>query len=120
MVDIVASLISLCTLAVSGGAKALKEIQKRTFSEPERELMITAAQSGEFYIMSVEEIPNWVRIGGKDFYDIHAPAISAKYLSAFKSLCERGYIEHVNGILFRLTSTGFEKARQVAKYPNAG
>ena len=93
----------------------MKEVQKRAFSEPERELMLTAAKSGEFYIMSVEEISAWVRVERKDFCDISDTAISTKYTDAFKSLCERGYIQHVNGMLFKLTNSGFEKARQLAK-----
>ena len=42
-------------------------------------------------------------------------AFAAKYLEAFKNLCERGYIVHEGGHLFMLSGTGFEKARELAK-----
>ena len=115
MIDIVA-LASLCKLAIEGGNKVLEEYKKRTLSEAEKELLIAAAKLGEFYILSVEEVPNWVRVGRKNFCDDIAgdPAIAAKYLDAFTSLCKRGYIKHDDGILFRLTYAGFEKARQLA------
>ena len=78
--------------------------------------MITASKKGEFHILSVDEVPNWVRIERRDFCDVNMqdPAIAAKYLDAFKNLCERGYIYPDGGILFRLTSAGFEKARKLA------
>ncbi len=113
MID-VASLVAVCQLVISGGNKAIKEIAKKKLSETEKELMIAAAKNGEFYILSVDELPNWVRIERKDFCDVNDPAIATKYLYAFKNLCERGYIYHDNGILFRLTSAGFEKARKLA------
>ena len=106
--------ISLCQIAVKGGRKAIEQYKKKKLSEAEEELMITAAKRGEFYILSVDEVPNWVRIERKDFYDVNDPAIAIKYLDAFKNLCERGYIYHDGGILFRLTSIGFKKARKLA------
>ncbi len=112
MIDVV-SLVAVCQLVISGGNKAIKEIVKKKFSETEKELMITATKNGEFYILSVDEVPNWVRIERKDFCDVNDPAIAIKYLDAFKNLCERGYIYHDSGILFRLTSVGFEKARKL-------
>ena len=115
MIDLVA-LASLCKLAIEGGNKVLEEYKKRTLSEAEKELLIAAAKEGEFYIISVNEVPNWVRVGRKDFIDHKAgdPAIATKYLDAFTNLCKRAYIEPDHGILFRLTYTGFEKARQLA------
>ena len=76
--------------------------------------MIVAAKLGEFLILSTDEVPNWVRVESKDFCDINDPAVTAKYIYAFKNLCERGYIEYDGGSLVRLTYPGFEKARQLA------
>jgi hypothetical protein len=39
--------------------------RKRTFSELEKELLIASAKKREFCILSVDEIPNWIRIEGK-------------------------------------------------------
>ena len=116
MIDI-AALASICKLAIEGGNRVLEEYKKRKLSEAEKELLIAAAQLGEFHIMSANEIPDWIRVGRKNFpEDISGdPAITEKYHEAFESLCKRGYIRHDVGILFRLTSKGFEKARQIAK-----
>ena len=110
MIDFVTLAISLCSIAVKGGSKAIEQYKKKKLSEAQKELLITAAKKCEFYILSVDEVPNWVRIERKDFCDVNDPAIAIKYLDAFKNLCERGYIYHDSGILFRLTSIGFEKA----------
>jgi hypothetical protein len=114
MIDVVASLVSLCKLAVEGG-KIYEEFKRRKLSDAEKELLVTTAEDGEFYIMQVEEAPVWVRAGGKDFMDADDPAIAAKYTEAFKSLCKRSYIEPDHGNLFRLTSEGFKKARKLVK-----
>jgi len=115
MVDIL-TLASLCKLAIEGGNKVLEEYKRRKLSEAEKELLIAAAEDGEFLVIHLNEVPNSIRVGRKDFIDHKAgdPAIAAKYFDAFTNLCKRGYIEHDDGILFRLTYAGFEKARQLA------
>ncbi len=112
----IATLVSLCQITIKGGSKAIEQYKKKKLSEAQKELMITASKKGEFHILSVDEVPNWVRIERRDFCDVNMqdPAIAAKYLDAFKNLCERGYIYPDGGILFRLTSAGFEKARKLA------
>jgi hypothetical protein len=116
MIDIIA-LVAICKLAIEGGNKVLEEYKKRKLSEAEKELLIAAAQLGEFHILSADEVPNWIRVGRKNFPDDIAgdPAIAEKYHNAFESLCKRGYIRHDDGILFRLTDAGFKKARQLAR-----
>jgi len=115
MVDIL-TLASLCKLAIEGGNKVLEEYKRRKLSEAEKELLIAAAEDGEFLVIHLNEVPNSIRVVRKDFIDHKAgdPAIAAKYFDAFTNLCKRGYIEHDDGILFRLTYAGFEKARQLA------
>ena len=115
MIDIVA-LASLCKLAIEGGNKVLEEYKKKKLSAAEKELLIAAAKDGEFQVIHVNEAPDCIRAGKKNFPEDIAgdPAIAAKYNDAFTSLCKRGYIKHDHGILFRLTYAGFEKARQLA------
>ncbi len=116
MIDIIASLITLCQTALSTG-KFIERYKKKKLSDEERELLIAAAQQGTFHILSVNEIPGaWVRAGGKDFPDTEAgdPAVAAGYLEAFRNLCKRSYIVHEGKCLFMLTGTGFEKARELA------
>jgi len=116
MIDL-ASLVMLCQTALAGGSKVIEGYKKKRLSEAERELLIAAAQQGTFRILCVDQIPgSWVRAGGKDFLNTKTsdPAFAAKYLEAFRNLCERGYIVHEGGHLFMLTGSGFKKARELA------
>jgi len=115
MIDIIA-LAALCKLAIEGGNKVLEAYKKKKLSEAEKELLIAAAKDGEFHIIHVNEAPDIIRAGKKNFPDdiTGDPAIAEKNHDAFESLCKRAYIRHDDGILFRLTSKGFEKARQLA------
>jgi len=115
MIDILA-LASLCKLAIEGVNKVLEEYKKKKLSEAEKELLIAAAENGKFHIRSANGVQNWITAGGKNFPDDIAgdPAITEKYHHEFESLCKRGYVRHDDGILFRLTDEGFEKARQLA------
>ena len=115
MIDI-ASLITLCQTALSSGSRFIESYKKKKISDAERVLLIAAAEQGTFLLRSVDQIPGtWVRAGGKEFLDTETgdPAFAAKYLEAFRSLCERGYVVHEGGYLFMLTGTGFEKARKL-------
>jgi len=114
VIDIIA-LAALCKSAIEGGNRLLEEFKKRRLSEAERELLVAAAEDGEFHIIQVNEAPDCIRAGEKHFPDDIAgdPAITEKYHDAFESLCKRGHLRHDDGILFRLTYAGFEKARQL-------
>ncbi len=116
MIDIIV-LAEICKLAIEGRNKVLEEYKKRKLSEAEKELLIAAAEDGKFLIIRVNEAPDSIRVGGKHFPDdiTGDPAIAEKYHDAFESLCKRGYIRHDDGILFRLTYRGFEKARQLVR-----
>lgn len=108
--------ISLCQIAVKGGSKVAEQYKKKKLSETQKELLIAAAKEGEFYVLSADGVPDWLRVANKNFVDTETndPVIAIKYTEAFKNLCERGYIYHDIGILFRLTLVGFEKARKLA------
>jgi len=112
MID-VASLVALCN-AILSGKKVVAEIRGMAFSSEEKELLIEAAESGKFQLMAVAQFQGtWVRAGRKDFLDRNDPATAARYLEAFRRLCERGLIVHEGGKLFMLTGTGFQKAREL-------
>ena len=115
MIDL-ASLVMLCQTALAGGSKVIEGYKKKRLSEAERELLIAAAQQGTFRLLSVDQISGtWVTAGDKGFLDTETndPAFAAKYLEAFRKLCERGYIVHEGGHLFMLTGSGFKKARDL-------
>jgi len=100
----------LCDLVKNG-----KDLIKKHFpSQAQKELLRSAAQFGEFHILSIDQFAYpIVRAGGIDMGDESDPASLAKYYEAFRPLCENGYVEHAGGALFRLTAGGFEKARSL-------
>lgn len=111
----IASLITLCKTVLTGGSKIVEAYRRKRLCEEEKELLQAAAQNGEFYLPSTDQTGDCVRAGGKDFVDEADPAFAAKYLDAFRSLCERGYINPKGGRLFMLTRIGFKEARQLAQ-----
>ncbi len=113
MVDL-STLISICQTALSAGSKLIEASGRRKLSHEERGLLMAAAEKGEFHVISVGQPPyQWIRSGSKDFSGDNDPAISAMYVEAFRSLCERGLIEHKGGTFFMLTGTGFKTARSL-------
>jgi len=112
----VVSLATLCKTVLTEGSKAIERYRKKKLNEEEKALLRAASERGEFYLESAEQVPGtWVRAGNKYFQSSNDPACAAKYLEAFRSLCERGYIVHERGALFMLTGSGFKKARELTK-----
>ncbi len=118
MIDIT-SLVVLCETALAAGSKAVKAYANKRLSGEEKELLIAAAQTGEFFLIEAANIPGtWVRAGRRQFADLTDPAYAATYLEAFRSLCERGLIVHEGEGTFMLSGSGFRKARQLANVKN--
>ncbi|MGB7061086.1 MAG: hypothetical protein WBF13_01880 [Candidatus Zixiibacteriota bacterium] len=106
---------SICKKALDAGREVLGILSKRKLTEEEKELLKAAAKQGGFQLWSVDQIPGiWLRADGKDFCDEADPACAAGYLEAFQLLCKKGLVRHEAGDLFRLTGSGFEKARGLA------
>lgn len=115
MLDI-AALITLCETVLAGGSKVFEAYRKKKLSEEEKKLLIAVSKRGQFCLISVAQLPGtWVRADDKNFSDQNDPAYAAKFIEAFRSLCERGYIIHKGGESFMLTGSGFDKARALAK-----
>jgi hypothetical protein len=76
--------------------------------------IVHAARDGAFHILGTDFHGPWVRAGTKDFFEQSDRAHQAFYLDAFRSLCERGFVRHEGGHLFRLTGAGFAMARKIA------
>ena len=83
------------------------------FSEEEIELLIAAAERGEFFIHSAEQTGKWVRAGASDFINYDDPEVAARYLDAFESLWASGLIRHDEGNLYVLSGSGFKVAREL-------
>jgi len=114
MIDI-PSLIVLCDAVLTSGNKAIEAYRKKKYSDAEKELLIAAASKGTFLFISLDQ-GTWIRAGDQNFPATEAvdPALTAAYIEAFEHLCERGYIKHDSGMLFKLTAAGFKEARRLA------
>jgi len=111
MIDpIIPVLVALCS-----NANKIKGLVAKHFpSAVEKELLRTAAESGQFTILTASQSPYpFIRAGQSAFGDANDPASMATYLDAFKSLCSNGYVEHAGDQAFRLTKAGFDKARSL-------
>jgi uncharacterized protein YjhX (UPF0386 family) len=93
----------------------LRRWSRRKLSDREREILFECAQEGELYILKDDAFGSRVRAGKKDFLEQTDPAVQERYLEAFQLLSQRGFIRHEDGDFYRLTSRGFERARQIAK-----
>jgi hypothetical protein len=101
------------------GAPLIQKLREQQLSDQERELLIAASADGLFHALDAAQLPAFlIMVGGQQF-----PARTddlaefAVYHEAFASLGRRGLVEHVDGILFRLTASGFDKARYLATHP---
>ena len=114
MVD-VGLLVTICKEALGLGARALRKLRDAKLSPQERELLLAAASTGTFHIITAEQIPGAVvRAGRRSFPAEISPDSCATYVAAFKSLCQRGYVDHDEGILFNLTAAGFDRAKALS------
>ena len=110
----ITAIIAICKTALDGGTKIYAAIRARSLSDRERELLVHASRDGDFYVLRTNMHGSWVRAGTTDFFDLSDRAHQAYYLDAFRSLCQRGFVHHEGGHLFRLTGAGFAKARDLA------
>lgn len=113
----VTEFIAVCKAAIAVASKVKEVLAETRFTAEERELLVAAADKGEYHIFDADQRPApWVVAEGgrKQFEDENDPAVAARFRDAFRSLCERGYIEYVSGVMFVLTGKGFERAREFA------
>jgi hypothetical protein len=89
-------------------------IKVNDLSDDEEEILHDCASDGELHILGTAGFGSWVRSGKKDFFDQNDRAIQARYMDAFESLRLRDYVRHSSGNLYRLTGSGFQRARQIA------
>ena len=111
------ALIAICRTALAGGNKAVSTLRKRRLTKEEKELLVAASHElGTFHFCFVDPVARGcIRAGSKQFFDSNDHAYSTKYLEAFQSLCERGYVEYRSGKLFVLNSLGYERAARLTK-----
>jgi hypothetical protein len=66
------------------------------------------------HLTHVDQIGSFVRVpGSDDMYDIRDPEACARFRDALKRLVARGLAEHDQGVLYRLTSSGWDVAHSL-------
>jgi len=70
-----------------------------------------APMRGTVMLLGTAGFGSWVRAGKRDFMDQTDPSVQAMYLDAFESLLGRGFFRQESGTVYRLTSRGYENAK---------
>ena len=116
-VVIVIALLKLCVRLLRRSsrrqASADLTICGEKLSDTEREILLECAARGELQILKSDGFGSWARAGKRAFIDQNDPAVQARYLEAFESLCGRGYFREEAADFYRLTGTGFQRARRI-------
>lgn len=101
---------------VLGVCELISCLKKRRLSLEEKELLIAALPRGEIQLLLLNE-GNFIRAGNKNFPDdkTNDPTDFEKYFEALKRLEQRGHIRHESGHLYKLTDSGFKKAKKLAR-----
>jgi hypothetical protein len=88
-----------------------KYSRKRWFLTTKERSIIALAQShpNELYILSVDTIPEFVRIGTKNLGREDDPQEITQYVEAFRSLESMGFIQHLQNRLYKLTARGYRR-----------
>ncbi|HEY2414704.1 MAG TPA: hypothetical protein VGI40_20835 [Pirellulaceae bacterium] len=108
------AIVQLCRSGLAAG-KTLKSWHDSALNERERELLVSASRDGIFHLGQNDFDGRFVATNSHEFTDPNDAAVTAHYLDAFISLCERGLILDQNGDdLFRLTGQGFDIGRKLA------
>jgi len=90
--------------------------QDKKLTVIEKEILINANNNnGEIVIHNADQTGEFVSINKINYFDENDPAIRASALEAMEKLFRRGLIRYEGGILFCLTGTGFEVARNPKK-----
>lgn len=110
MINPISTLKYSCELAKKG----INLFKKHFPSTTEKEILRSAAQTGEFHLLETDQLAYpIIKAGGVQMGDEDDPASLALYYEAFDQLCKNGYINYAGGTHFRLTAGGFVKARKV-------
>jgi len=91
----------------------VRSVAKARLNPFEKELLVAAVDNGgEIARFASDQMPDWIRIGAKDYTDDTAPSVAARYIQALEKLIERGYVTHVGGCLYELTGRGWDLGRK--------
>lgn len=85
-----------------------------TPTDGEKTILTNALPTGDIYMMRTDQTGHFVRAGRFDFFDQSDPSLQARGIDALKSLMRQGLVRHESKQLYKLTGTGFERAKEHA------
>jgi hypothetical protein len=80
-------------------------------TDDEKGILVNALPSGQIYVMKTDQTGEFVRSGSFDYFDARDPGLQARAIEALQALIQRRWVRHEGGQLYKLTGTGFERAR---------
>lgn len=95
--------------------RAAQVLPRQDMAAEELELLLHAADEGDLWVISTQQVGSWVRSGRRDFMDPADPAYAAQYLDALKSLQDKCLVRFNRGIGYSLSGTGFRVARKLRR-----
>jgi hypothetical protein len=115
----VAEIVGACKAVKDVATPVLQELRAQRLSREERELLVAAAKDGQCYAFDAEQLPAFLIVIGDQQFPNQTDDLAslAVYHDALASLARRGFVEHVDGTLFHLTASGFDRARYLATHP---
>jgi hypothetical protein len=85
----------------------------------QKNMLVRTLPSGEIRVISSDQSGEFVRPGDSShdhhYFNAADRAVQEKGLETLRALVARGWARHDAGILYRLTSTGFRRARRYAR-----
>ena len=109
--------------AIAFVLETLKSVGKwilgRRVPREEKEMLVRALPSGEIRIVGSDQRGDFVRPGDSShdhhYYNERDRAVQEKGIETLNALVARGWVRYDKDILYRVTATGFERARTFAK-----
>ena len=83
-------------------------------TDSEKELLVKSLPMGMIEVLSTDQTGEFVRVGTHTYLDPNDPPVQARALEAMEKAIRRGWIRHEGGILFKLSGTGFDRAKEYA------
>ena len=84
-------------------------------TDPEKELLVKSLPMGMIEVLEADQTGGFVRVGTHTYLDLKDPSVQARALEAMDKAIRRGWIRHEGGCLFKLSGTGFDRAKEYAK-----
>jgi hypothetical protein len=84
-------------------------------TDAEKVLLASSLPTGMIKVLETDQLGEFIQAGRRQYVDMNDPSVQARALEALEKAIRRGWIRHEGGTLFKLSGTGFDRAREYAK-----